>query len=270
MVSGKSLTANGTVTTSGTTAGFIAFQAYNASTIAINKATSAGTGANVTLFTQGTGAISVAKDATITAAAAVNFDSGATGVINIASGANISAGTNVDDGSSAGTLNLGANITTTAGNISIDTMAINLTGAVALKAQGVSKAITLGAVNGAQALSLNNASTTTAAITTGAIGGTTPLTSVTVVQGGNTTFGDLNAASVVLTDSTGTINFGGNTVVTKSLTTAAKAYGVTFTGATTVLSGAPVFLNTGNVSFSGTTSLTTGATITGTAATTVN
>jgi hypothetical protein len=73
----------------------------------------------------------------------------------------------------------------------------------------------------------------------------------------------------VLTDTTGTIAFAGTTVVTTSLTTAAKGYNVTFAG-TTSLAGAPVFLNTGNVTFGGTTVLSSGATITGGTATAVS
>ena len=72
----------------------------------------------------------------------------------------------------------------------------------------------------------------------------------------------------MLTDTTGTVAFAGSTVITNSLTTAAKAYNVSFAG-TTTLFGAPVFLNTGNVSFAGNTSLISGATITGSANSTV-
>ncbi|NBR07959.1 MAG: hypothetical protein EBT92_19655, partial [Planctomycetes bacterium] len=251
LMSGKSLTANSTLTTSGTSAGKIGIYANSNSTVSINKAISAGTGAKIILLASGMGAISVAKDATITAGAAVELDSAATGVINIASGADITAGTTVDDLSSAGTLNLGANITTTAGSILIDNMAINLTGAVALKVQGTGSDITLASVNGAQNLTLEAPAT------------------VTVTNSAGVTASDFSAANVVLSNTTGTIAFGGPTNISSSLTTTANAYNISFNG-TTVLAGAPVFLNTGNITFAGITSLTSGATITGGPATNVN
>ena len=105
------------------------------------------------------------------------------------------------------------------------------------------------------------------------VGQTTALNTVTVTNvgtGGVDVLGAFTAAKVVLTDATGSafIDFSGPTTITTSLTTAEKFYSVTFTG-NTVLAGTPVFLNKGLVSFSGITSLTSGATITGTAATTV-
>ncbi|MFN6050101.1 MAG: hypothetical protein ACK47R_04665, partial [Planctomycetia bacterium] len=138
---------------------------------------------------------------------------------------------------------------------------------VALKTTGSSKNIVLPAVNGNYALSLE----ATGTISTEAIGQATPLSSLTVVNSAGTSFqGDFSAASVLLADSTNSISFSGNTLITTSLTTTAEPYGVSFAGSSTLLAGAPVFLNTGTTSFSGTTSLTSGATITGNATSTAN
>ena len=256
----KSVVANGALSTTGTNSGQISINALTGSTVAINKAISAGSGANVALFTTGTGAISVAKDAKITAGASVTLNSAATGVINIASGADITAGNDVIDVSSGGTLSLGANITTTAGNILFNSLAINLTGAVSLKSQGD---INLNKVNGAENLTME----TTGPITLASVGQTIPLNTVTVNNSSGLNSFNFSAANVVLADTTGSIRFI-NTVITNTLTTATKAYYLEFSG-TTVLSGAPVFLNTGNGNFSvrlsGTTSLPNGATITGNA-----
>jgi hypothetical protein len=254
LVSGTgNLTINGTVTTTGTAAGDIAF-GIAGGTGAINKAVTAGATGDV-----------------------IFINSLATDAYTIASGANISAGDNVLDaiisGGAFGIINLGANITALNGSatstlgvfgIGLDN-SINLTGAVSMKAAGTGGDIGLANVNGAQNLTLES----TDQIVLGSVGQTTALSLITVTNSAGVSAGAFTAAKVVLTDTTGTVAFGGPTVITNSLTTAAKAYGVTFAG-TSVLSGAPVFLNTGNVSFAGTTSLTTGATITGTAATTVN
>jgi len=133
-----------------------------------------------------------------------------------------------------------------------------------LKAAGPAKIIDLLSVNGNQNLTLE----ATGSINLSSVGATTALNTVTVTNsGGVTAAGSFTAKSVVLTDTIGTIAFAGPT--STSLTTAVKGYNVSFAG-TSVLSGTPVFLNTGNVTFGGTTVLTTGATITGTAATTVN
>jgi len=252
---GSAVTINATVSTTGTTAGDI-FIGVNGGTVAVNKAVSAGAAADVVFVT-----------------------TAATDAITIASGATITAGDSVAD-VGAGILNLGANITAgtasvTGVGIILDNGTTNLTGAVSLKTIGTGSDIFLAKVNGNQNLTLEAIDK----IALGSVGQTISLNTLTVtnstgVQGDLVTptpapIGAFTAAKVVLTDTTGNIAFGGPTVITNSLTTAAKAYGVTFAG-TSVLSGAPVFLNTGNVSFAGTTSLTTGATITGTAATTVN
>ena len=246
------VTINDTVTTTGTTAGDILI-GISGGTATVNKAVTAGPTGDVVFITN------LLTDA-----------------ITVVSGATITAGDSVGDFGS-GILNLGANITSgTTGvaatlGIFINDVSVNLTGDVSLKSIGTGggAGIFLGKVNGAQNLTLES----TDQILLGSVGQAIALNTVTVTNSGGVTAGAFTAANVVLTDTTGTIAFGGTTVITNSLTTAAKAYDVTFAG-TSVLSGAPVFLNTGNVTFgsvaSDITSLTTGATITGSATSTVD
>jgi hypothetical protein len=245
---GTSVTINGTVTTTGTVAGDI-FIGVNGGSVAVNKAVNAGTGADVIFIT------TVATDA-----------------ITIASGATITAGDSVGD-SGAGILNLGANITAgtasvIAVGIILDAASVNLTGAVSLKTLGTGADITVTTVNGAQNLTLQAIDQ----ITLGDVGQATALSTITVANSaGVTVTGNFNG-SVVLTDTTGAVQFNGANTTISNLTTALKGYSVAFGNSsadTTVLSGAPVFLNTGGVLFQGTTSLITGATITGNVTSTV-
>jgi len=242
------LTINGTVTTTGTTAGDILI-GISGGTATVNKALTAGPTGDVIFSTNA-----------------------ATDAITIASGATITAGDSVGDFGS-GILNLGANITSgTTGvaatlGIFINDVSVNLTGDVSLKSIGTGSGagIFLGKVNGAQNLTLEAVNQ----ITLNNVGQTTPLNTLTVTNSGGVTSGNLSAANVVLSNSTGTIAFNTNTSISSSLTTTANAYDVTFAG-TTVIYGAPVFLNTGDVSFAGNTALISGATITGAATTNVS
>jgi len=240
-------TINGAVTTTGAGAGDI-FIGISGGTATVNQPLTAGPTGDVVFLTN------LVTDA-----------------ITIASGATITAGDSVGDFGS-GTLNLGANITAgTTGvaatlGIFINDVSVNLTGAVSLKSIGTGggAGIFLGKVNGAQNLTLEAVNQ----ITLNNVGQNTPLNTLTVTNSGGVTSGNLSAANVVLSNSTGTIAFNTNTNISSSLTTTANAYDVTFAG-TTAIYGNPVFLNTGNVSFAGNTSLITGATITGAATTNV-
>ena len=247
-VGGPSVTINGTVTTTGTVAGDI-FIGVNGGTVAVNKAVTAGVGADVIFIT------TVATDA-----------------ITIASGATITAGDSVGD-VGAGILNLGANITAgtatvTGLGIILDSSSVNLTGAVSLTTLGTGSDIALFNVNGAQNLTLLAIDQ----IVLGTVGQTTALNTITVTNSaGVLVSGNFNG-SVVLTDTTGAVQFYGTNTTLSKLTTAAKSYSVAFgdsSADTTVIYGAPVFLNTGGVLFQGTTSLITGATITGNVTSTV-
>ena len=273
------MTINGTVSTTGSsTSGDIFIGSGGTGTITVNKALSTGT-ANTTpgaiyLIALGNqiNTINFSKDATITSANIINFrTTGSTNTISFASGANItSAGDVTDSSSGPGNINLASNITTSNGLISFNNVSVNLAGAVSMKAGGQAGNINLGNTNGAQNLTLETTGNIVASSST-AIGGLTPLNSLTVVNSANSVFLDLNSASVVLSDTTGSIGFDGNTVISKSLTTTTEGYSVSFiNGKTAVISGAPVFLNTGNVIMQGTTSLPGGATITGGTSTNAN
>ena len=242
-------TINGAVTTTGAGAGDI-FIGISGGTATVNQPLTAGPTGDVVFLTN------LLTDA-----------------ITVVSGATITAGDSVGDFGS-GTLNLGANITAGTTSVAatlgifINDVSVNLTGAVSLKSIGTGggAGIFLGKVNGAQNLTLEAVNQ----ITLNNVGQTTPLNTLTVTNSGGVTSGNLSAANVVLSNSTGTIAaFNTNTNISSSLTTTANAYDVTFAG-TTVIYGAPVFLNTGNVSFAGNTSLVDGATITGAATTNVS
>jgi len=254
------LTINGTVITTGTAAGDIVF-GIAGGTGAVNKAVTAGATGDV-----------------------IFINNLATDAYTIVSGANISAGDNVVDaftsGGAAGIINLGANITAlngsgiatlTVNGIGLDN-SINLTGAVSMKAAGTGGDIRLVNVNGAQNLTLETPAVSGSDITLFSVGATTPLNTLTVTNsGGFLSAGNFNA-SVVVTDTTGSVQFNGASTVISQLTTAAKAYSMAFgvlATDSTVIYGAPVFLNTGNVSFAGNTSLVDGATITGNATSSV-
>jgi len=242
------LTINGTVTTTGITAGDI-FIGISGGTATVNKALTAGPTGDVVFITNLlTDAITVVSGATITAGDSVgDFGSG---ILNL--GANITAGTP----SVAATL-----------GIFINDVSVNLTGPVSLNSIGTGggAGIFLDTVNGAQNLTLEAVDQ----INLNDVGQTTPLNTLTVTNSGGVSSGNLTAANVVLSNTTGAIAFNGNTNITSSLTTTANAYDVSFAG-TTVIYGTPVFLNTGNVSFAGNTSLISGATITGAATTNVS
>jgi len=272
------LTINGTVSTTGTTeSGDVVIGTGGTGTVTVNKALSTGaatTPGDIVLVavtsTSQVNTINVSKDVTISSADGVAFiTTGSTNTISLASGANVTAvGGVIDTGS--GNLNLASNITVSNASVGIvlDNASINLAGAVSLKSSATSApngVINVASVNGAQNLTLE----ATGVIILGSVGQTTALNTVTVTNSAGVGSNGLSAASVVLSDTTGTISFVGNTVISKSLTTAAKAYAVTFNG-TSVIAGAPVFLNTGATSFAGTTSLSSGATITGNATSTAS
>ena len=261
------LTINGTVSTTGTTeSGDVVIGTGGTGTVTVNKALSTGaatTPGDIGLVAVNgqTNAINVSRDVTINSADGVAFlTTGSTNTISLANGANVTAVIGVID-TGSGNLNSASNITVSNASsgingIELNDLSINLTGAVSLKSSATSASngvINVASVNGAQNLTLE----ATGAITLASVGQTTALNTVTVTNSAGVTSSSLSAASVVLSDTTGNISFGGNTVISKSLTTAAKAYGVSFSG-TSVIAGAPVFLNTGATSFAGNTSLSTG------------
>jgi len=246
------------------------------------------TGGAIDIFSQGGGNVTIDKDITtagagstiilgdsastgtgiltasgkLTSAGDVSLRMGSGGTL-ILGGAVSSVGDVVDFG--GGKLNIGSTITTSAGNIILDSLVTTLTSDVSLKAAGTTKNINLASVNGNKNLTLE----ATGTITLSSLGQTTGLNTVTVNNSTGLTANAFTAAKVVLADSTNAIDFNGPTVITTSLTTAARGYAVNFSGTNTSIAGAPVFLNTGGVKFLGTTNLTTGATITGNATSTV-
>jgi hypothetical protein len=184
-----------------------------------NTVTTTGNG-NILLkaLNTGTNSVVVSKGATITSGGQIEIvTNGTSNTISLASGSNVTAVGNVL-GSGTGTLTLSDNIVTS-GEINLkngfsnNPMGVQLAANVALKTSGSSKNIVLPAVNGNYALSLE----ATGTISTEAIGQATPLSSLTVVNSAGTSFqGDFSAASVLLADSTNSISFSGNTLITTS------------------------------------------------------
>ncbi|MBF0362812.1 MAG: hypothetical protein HQK49_17470, partial [Oligoflexia bacterium] len=186
---------------------------------------------------------------------------------------------------SSGTIYIGDNIFTTATQTyngpvlltSSPATAINLTGTTVtfdstLSSSGVSRALTI----------TGNASFN------GAIGGGTyPLSSLTitanstltnnisiVTNNGNISFGgSVSGAAFTLSIDAGTNNntvtFSGN-VTLGTLTTAAKAYAISLTGATTNITNQVNFLNTGTLTLANTFNLTNGLNVSGPSSTTLS
>ena len=273
-LSNSSVTINGALSTTG--GGAIRLQAgigsgINQMSVNAPVTTSGATAGEIIVYANG-GSVTLNQPVTLGTAGKILLSTGlSTDTININSGAAISAGTNIYDTDSgrgylsAGKINLAANLTTTLGKINLEPVGgITLSGPVSMKAQGTTVGdINLGSIEGAQNLTLE----ATDQITLNSVGQTTPLNTVTITNSrGASVTGNFTAGNVVLSDTTGSIFFKGNTTITSSLSTAAKAYNIEFGDSlsdTTVLAGVPVFSNTGNLRFFGTTSLTSGATITG-------
>ena len=274
-LSNSSVTINGALSTTG--GGAIRLQAGNGSGInqmSVNApvTTSGATAGEIIVYANG-GSVTLNQPVTLGTAGKIILSTGlSTDTITINSGAAISAGTDIYDTDfvargylSAGKINLAANLTTTLGKINLEPVGgITLSGPVSMKAQGTTVGdIILGRINGAQNLTLE----ATDQISLGTVGQTTPLNTFTVTNSrGASVTGNFTAGNVVLSDTTGSIFFKGNTTITSSLSTAAKAYNIEFGDSlsdTTVLAGVPVFSNTGNLRFFGTTSFPSGATITG-------
>ncbi|MHC4294383.1 MAG: two-partner secretion domain-containing protein, partial [Planctomycetota bacterium] len=147
----------------------------------------------------------------------------------------------------------GANITTNDATLTLDGNIILADGAtVALGtdtgAGDISITGTVDGTAGGGAESLSFDAGTGSIGVTGTVGGTAPLSSLTVTDSGGTTFvGALDAGTVTLSNTTGTIAFQGDTTITTGLTTAAQGYSVSFTGSTNSVAGNTSFLNTGIV-----------------------
>jgi len=217
-------------------------------------------GGNVTVTTIGS-PDSAGQTGTITIGTAVTWTSSNSLTISAASGGNIvinnaisnttAAGSLVLNASGSGQIRIGANVTTTGGNLNLNGNTI-LTADVILTTTNGS--MTLGAIDSdpgtARALTLVAG---TGDITfTDAVGGGTGLGAIAITSARNTTFtSSVSAASLVYTASTGTALFQG---------------GQTFSGALTVIANSGINYATGSsATVGGATSLTTsssGASIT--------
>jgi hypothetical protein len=147
--------------------------------------------------------------------------------------------------SNPGTVNIAGSVLTT--DARMDLGAITLTADTVLDTGTAATSImNVGAVtSGANALTLDSGADAAADITVASFSGGGNLT---VRDSGGTTFsGAVNAGTVTLTDTTGTVAFAGNTTINTGLSTANQNYSVAFTGASNSVAGDTNFLNTGTV-----------------------
>lgn len=124
------------------------------------------------------------------------------------------------------------------------------------------KAITFGSsatIDGGYTLTTNSGNANT--VFGGAIGSTTPLTTLTISAANDVTFSDsLSAATLVLGTSSGSegiagdVKLQGNTTLTSGLTTFGEAYNFELTGSTASIAGLTYFLNTGTITLGDSTS----------------
>jgi hypothetical protein len=157
-----------------------------------------------------------------------------TGVINLGTTSVSVTGDSTIGGSSTGQITLGA--TTLADGVTLTLGA------------GAVTPISTSSISGTASGAASNLAINTTGIVTvgGAVG--TDIGTVTVTNSGGTSFqSTLNANTVALTNTTGTIAFQGNTTVNSGLTAAANGYSVSFTGASNSIAGTTTFSNTGTL-----------------------
>src|SRR5258706_8286166 len=165
--------------------------------------------------------------------------------------------------SPGGAVNVTANTTLDPGagfiQISNATLADNVT--LTLGAGANSGVTFLGSINGTAAGTSSNVTfnTTGAVLVLGNIG--TDIGTVTVTKAGGAQFtGQVDAATVTLTNSTGTVDFQSNLNVTSALTTTGAVNNIAIAGGT--IAGATTFANTGTLTLTGTTDFIGGVTAT--------
>ena len=147
----------------------------------------------------------------------------------------------------SGTSNLGANVTTTGTQTYAGAVTLSANVALATSNDQFAFQSTVNSDGSTRNLTLNSGSATIAV--SNAIGGGAALGTLTITQSGGTTFsGTVNADTVTLTDTTGSVTFAGNTTLA-TLNTASQNYNVIFTGAANTITNAVTFSNTGYIKF---------------------
>ncbi|MCP4566776.1 MAG: hypothetical protein GY841_04250, partial [FCB group bacterium] len=162
----------------------------------------------------------------------------------------INAGTfaTSDDQIDLGTTTVNNSVTIVSGSAAQNIGATTLADNVTLTLQnGGSGAVTVTSVSGTAGGTVSNLTVNNTGVNTiGAVG--TDIGAVTVNQSGGMTFSStVNAATLTLTDTTGTVAVQGNLTLTSGLATANQDYNVLITGSTNTIAGDTSFLNTGSV-----------------------
>ncbi|MBY0530217.1 MAG: filamentous hemagglutinin N-terminal domain-containing protein, partial [Rhabdochlamydiaceae bacterium] len=230
-------------------------------------------GATVTLDTTNAGAspagANISFSNTINGAQALTLTAGTSGVVGmtgaVGAGTALSSlsatGATITQSSTAKTtgalsytgstaINLGGNITTSGGTISL------LTGPVTLNANTTLDTTNAGGTPAGAGITINSnvtqAATQTLTVNGGtggavSIGGNLGVNAFTVTRSAGTTItGTTTSPTVTLTNTTGNITFNGAATVATAFTTAAQAYGVIFNNGGTI-TPATTFSNTGGV-----------------------
>ena len=123
-------------------------------------------------------------------------------------------------------------------------------GATLTVGTGIGNAIALDAITGTSLGSASNLTINTTGLVSVGETVSADIGTIKVTQSGGTTFFDtVTAASVELTDTTGTVQFNGNLTLSTGLTTAAQPYNVNIIGASSTIAGITIFNNTGFVTF---------------------
>ncbi len=236
---GGSVTANGALTAASlTTVG----NAYSISLLAGGTVTNAVTFSNTGMVTLGDAAgdsLTLNGGVTATAPASKSI-----------AGAITTSNDNVNLGTSTTTVTADCTVSPGTGTITLAAVTINA-GVTLTLGGGLAAPITTGAVSGAAA-SGNLTINTTAAVTVASVGPN--IGTVTVANSGGTTFtGGVTAATVMLTNTAGTITFSGPLTVSGNLDAAAAGFAVSFNaaagGQASTVSGTATLLNTGIVSY---------------------
>jgi filamentous hemagglutinin family protein len=182
---------------------------------------------------------------------------------------NAAAGDLVLNTSGGGQIQLNANITLAAGDLSLNGSTVLTTSAAGVTLQTSNGSITLGALNSATgtARTLTLVAGTGSVTFTDAVGASTALGAIAVTSAANTLFtGGVNATSLIYTASTGTAQFEGVQTFSGALTVIANG-GINYaTGSSAAVGGATSLTSsTGNIILNGaitTTGGTTGVTAT--------
>ena len=157
-----------------------------------------------------------------------------TGVINLNAPLLIKNGNALVGGISTGAITLGNSIIENGATLTVGT--------------GINNAVNLAAIAGTAGGSASNLTINTlgTASVTGTVG--TDIGNLRITNSGGTTFQNtVEAATGIITNTTGTIDFERNLTLSAGLTTAVQGYNIKITGSNNTIAGASTFINTGTL-----------------------